>query len=406
MSEMVPEDWEVKSLSKDIQIMSGFPFQSAFFSLDSSKIGLIRIRNLVGQKVDTFYEGECSSDFLVKKGDILIGMDGDFTIVKWQSGQAFLNQRICKIYLKNDEHFDLDYLYYILSVELERIHNKTGATTVKHLSVKDIREIRRHFPPLPEQQKITSILTTVDEVIEKTESQISKLQDLKKGMVQELWTQGIGHTQYKDSPVGKIPASWKAFSLGVLCKFTQGVQIPYSDMVRRHKNGYIRYLYIRDFMDDKSLYFVKNLYENKIVKITDVVMANTGHTAGKVFWGKDGVLSNNAFRISMDTSRINYRFLYHFLCSDFYKKEIRKLFNTAGQPHVGHGNIARLQVGLPHLKEQILIAKIIDSIDTNIQTKQQKLQQTQNLKKSLMQDLLTGKVRVSLNRYESYNQSK
>ena len=397
MSEMVPEDWEVKSLSKDIQIMSGFPFQSAFFSLDSSKIGLIRIRNLVGQKVDTFYEGEYSSDFLVKKGDFLIGMDGDFTIVKWQSGQAFLNQRICKIYLKNDEHFDLDYLYYILSVELERIHNKTGATTVKHLSVKDIREIRRHFPPLPEQQKIASILTTVDEVIEKTESQISKLQDLKKGMVQELWTQGIGHTQYKDSPVGKIPASWKAFSLGVLCKFTQGVQIPYSDMVRRHKNGYIRYLYIRDFMDDKSLYFVKNLYGNKIVKITDLVMANTGHTAGKVFWGKDGVLSNNAFRISMDTSRINYRFLYHFLCSDFYKKEIRKLFNTAGQPHVGHGNIARLQVGLPHLKEQILIAKIIDSIDTNIQTKQQKLQQTQNLKKSLMQDLLTGKVRVSLN---------
>jgi type I restriction enzyme S subunit len=396
MSEMVPEDWEVKSLSKDIQIMSGFPFQSAFFSLDSSKIGLIRIRNLVGQKVDTFYEGEYSSDFLVKKGDFLIGMDGDFTIVKWQSGQAFLNQRICKIYLKNDKHFDLDYLYYILSVELERIHNKTGATTVKHLSVKDIREIRRHFPPLPEQQKIASILTTVDEVIEKTESQISKLQDLKKGMVQELWTQGIGHTQYKDSPVGKIPASWKAFSLGVLCKFTQGVQIPYSDMVRRHKNGYIRYLYIRDFMDDKSLYFVKNIYGNKIVKITDLVMANTGHTAGKVFWGKDGVLSNNAFRISMDTSRINYRFLYHFLCSDFYKKEIGKLFNTAGQPHVGHGNIARLQVGLPHLKEQILIAKIIDSIDTNIQTKQQKLQQTKNLKKSLMQDLLTGKVRVEV----------
>ena len=149
-------------------------------------------------------------------------------------------------------------------------------------------------------------------------------------------------------------------------------------------------------MDDKSLYFVKNLYGNKIVKITDLVMANTGHTAGKVFWGKDGVLSNNAFRISMDTSRINYRFLYHFLCSDFYKKEIRKLFNTAGQPHVGHGNIARLQVGLPHLKEQILIAKIIDSIDTNIQTKQQKLQQTKNLKKSLMQDLLTGKVRVEV----------
>ena len=69
------------------------------------------------------------------------------------------------------------------------------------------------FPPKPEQQKIASILTSVDEVIEKTEAQIGKLQDLKKGMMQELLTKGIGHTEFKDSPVGRIPKGWEVKTL-------------------------------------------------------------------------------------------------------------------------------------------------------------------------------------------------
>ena len=64
-------------------------------------------------------------------------------------------------------------------------------------------------PPLPEQQKIASILTSVDEVIEKTQTQINKLQDLKKATMNELLTRGIGHTEFKDSPVGRIPLSWE-----------------------------------------------------------------------------------------------------------------------------------------------------------------------------------------------------
>ena len=67
---------------------------------------------------------------------------------------------------------------------------------------------------MAEQQKIASILTSVDEVIEKTEAQISKLQDLKKGMMQELLTKGIGHTEFKDSPVGRIPKGWEVVKLG------------------------------------------------------------------------------------------------------------------------------------------------------------------------------------------------
>ena len=85
-----------------------------------------------------------------------------------------------------------------------KIHNQTTATTVKHLSIKDIREVEQRFP-LAEQKKIASILTSVDEVIEITQKQIDKLQDLKKATMNELLTKGIGHTEFKDSELGEFP---------------------------------------------------------------------------------------------------------------------------------------------------------------------------------------------------------
>src|SRR5690606_10189467 len=72
------------------------------------------------------------------------------------------------------------------------------------------------LPPLPEQQKIASILSSVDDVIEKTRAQIDKLKDLKTGMMQELLTKGIGHTEFKDSPVGPIPSKWEVHRIGDL----------------------------------------------------------------------------------------------------------------------------------------------------------------------------------------------
>ena len=69
------------------------------------------------------------------------------------------------------------------------------------------------IPPLPEQKKIASILTSVDEVIENTQKQIDKLQDLKKATMNELLTKGIGHTEFKDSELGRIPKSWEVRSL-------------------------------------------------------------------------------------------------------------------------------------------------------------------------------------------------
>ncbi len=242
MSERVPEGWSVSNLGQQIDILSGFPFKSSEFTNDPSDFGLIRIRDLLSQKLETFYAGEYSTDFIVKIGDILIGMDGDFHIVQWKSQNALLNQRICKLVPKKGG-FDINFVHYLLIPELKKIHNQTTATTVKHLSVKDIREVEQAFPPLPEQKKIASILTSLDEVIENTQKQIDKLQDLKKATMNELLTKGIGNTEFKDSELGRIPKSWEVRPYSDLVTVAMH-QILFNDhdyyapvVVRRRHNG-------------------------------------------------------------------------------------------------------------------------------------------------------------------------
>ncbi len=185
--------------------------------------------------------------------------------------------------------------------------------------------------------------------------------------------------------------------LGELCSFTQGVQIADKDTVKAPQDGYIRYIYIRDLFTDKFPVYVKNEYPNKILKPNDIVMVNTGNTSGYVYKAKEGVLCNNAFKISVKANKKNTLdngYLWVYLNSDARERMLKRLFNPAGQPHVGHKNVARLAINIPPLTEQRKIAKILSTWDKAIATTERLIATSQQQKKALMQQLLTGKKRL------------
>lgn len=411
MSEMVvPDGWEVSSLGGHIGILSGFPFKSVEFTNNQSDIGLIRIRDLVKQQLETFYQGEFQEDYVVESGDVLVGMDGDFNVVKWNSRRALLNQRICKIQ-KIEGGFDVGFVHYILIPELLKIHNTTSATTVKHLSVKDIRAISRPFPPLPEQQKIASILTSVDEVIEKTQSQINKLQDLKKGTMNELLTRGVGHTEFKDSPVGRIPKGWEVTRLeGVVSSLAGGVSVNGEN--RAKQSGEVGVLKVSSVSGGK---FIPE--ENKVIIDEDVHRAKLNPTADHILFsrantpdlvGESGYVENTRMDLFLpdklwmldvkDREAVSIRWLSYVLASVSTRKAITDVATgTSGSmKNISKPNLLSIRIPLPQFDEQQRIASILSSIDKNIEEKHRKLEQAKSLKKSLMQDLLTGKVRVPL----------
>ena len=91
-----------------------------------------------------------------------------------------------------------------------------------NVGVNDFFQLNIIIPPLPEQKKIASILSKVDEQIELTDNLIEKTKDLKKGLMQNLLTKGIGHTEFKETEIGKIPMGWEVKSLKSIAEICYG----------------------------------------------------------------------------------------------------------------------------------------------------------------------------------------
>src|SRR5690554_5788757 len=123
-------EWKSIQLGDHAEVLSGFPFPSEGFSQEEG-VPLIRIRDLLAGELETYFIGPYPDDFVIDDGDILIGMDGDFNIVRWTKGKALLNQRVCKVFTSTTE-LDDAYLFWLLEPELQDIHQKTPQTTVKH----------------------------------------------------------------------------------------------------------------------------------------------------------------------------------------------------------------------------------------------------------------------------------
>ena len=185
--------------------------------------------------------------------------------------------------------------------------------------------------------------------------------------------------------------SIEQIELGEICDFTQGVQIAEKDTFKDPDENRIRYIYIRDLFSDKYPVYVKDEYPNKVLTDSDIVMVNTGNTSGAVYRGRSGVLCNNAFTISLKSHALNEidtEFLWQYLNSDARDKMLRRLFNPAGQPHVGHKNVARLRIPKFPKNEQTRIAGILSAWDSAIQTIEKLIENGEQQKKALMQRLL------------------
>ncbi|AFY75447.1 restriction endonuclease S subunit (plasmid) [Synechococcus sp. PCC 7502] len=217
---------EKVKLGQFVDLINGFAFASDKFT-DGEGIPLIRIRDLEKQETEINYLGSFSEYYLIRNNDLLIGMDGDFTTVRWKGELALLNQRVCKLVTKNKNNLNQDFLYYRIITEINRIHKITSATTVKHLSSRDILDIQIELPEIKEQEKIAEVLSTIDRAIAKTEAIIAKQQRIKTGLMQDLLTKGIDENgnirseathEFKDSAIGRIPVEWDVELCGSICK--------------------------------------------------------------------------------------------------------------------------------------------------------------------------------------------
>lgn len=403
----VPEDWRCEQLGGFVTLLTGAPFKSELFSSDGG-IPLIRIRDLLRGFSETGYVGEYDDRYLVNAGDVLVGMDGEFHVVRWKGSQALLNQRVLKISEKPG-HSDEGFLFFLVASVIGKIQDGISATTVKHLSTKDLQNLIVVIPPLPEQKKIASILTAVDDKLDVNARQIEATQALKQSLMQTLFSQGVGtqdanglwipHTELKDSELGAIPARWSVKEIGeALSVVERPIKMADDQLYRRvtvrRRHGGVD---LRDELPGADIK-VKNQYlleaGDFLISERQIVHGACGivpeHLAGALVSNEYLVLQA---RDGFDVTFFNYlvqllKYAKLFLvCSQGVDIE-KFLFKPK--------DWLKKRIPIPPLAEQQRIAEILATIEEKTNALQRKQSEYQNLKRGLMQKLLTGEWRVKL----------
>lgn len=414
--------WKKLIIGNEINLLGGFPFSSVNFNDSGIGTPLIRIRDLQNSSQETYFDGVFSNAFLIKEQDILIGMDGDFHIVKWKNSPSLLNQRILKVSEKKGSEINIDYLFYYLHPFLLNVHAKTAATTVKHLSTFDISRAVDVFPPLPQQRKIAHILSTCDEVIEKTEAAIAKYQAMKQGMMHDLFTRGIdlktgklrptyqdAPELYKESELGMIPKEWEGKKLGDCGVFKKGSNIPKYLLT---PNGVSCVLYGQLYTRFQNVIekTETRIPENNVKGMTplnygEILFAGSGETHAEI--GKSAVFlseelvyaGGDILILSLYANHFKPYFGY-FLNFEPIQKQKARLGQGSSVIHIYSAHLGSIKLALPKEREQELIYEKINAIAIKISVEQSTLSKYQQLKAGLMQDLLTGKVEVSIGEEE------
>lgn len=155
-------------------VLYGCPFDAAQFTNDSSYIPLIRIRDVLSGKAGTYYKGEYSHDYIIKKGDILVGMDGNFNLGIWDDIDGLLCQRVCKLYTKDETRLLNGFIRHYMKPVFRQIEESTPGGSVKHLSAKAINSIHIPLPPLPVQEEIVRVLDTFTELQAELQAELQK----------------------------------------------------------------------------------------------------------------------------------------------------------------------------------------------------------------------------------------
>lgn len=419
MSEFVPEGWSEARLADITQVITKGTTPKKY---TTKGINFVKVESVSGSATllpskFAYIDNVVHESFKrsqLSEGDILFSIAGSLgrlALVENQHLPANTNQALAIIRLKKGV---INTNFCIQQLKGEQVQSElvklqtVGAQP--NLSLQQISDICLKVPPLPEQQKIAAILTSVDEVIEKTQAQINKLKDLKTGMMQELLTRGVGvdgkpHTEFKDSPVGRIPKGWAVEEISTLCSHVVDCvnktapvvdyKTPYK-MIRTTnvRHGRVDTVNVRNVTKETYDIWTRRLLPEN----GDLIFTREAPVGecGILEDAKGIFLGQRTMMYRADESKTSSYFLMYSLMSEYGKKQLEDFSGGSTVPHMRVPDCGKILIKLPPKEEQDVIINSLKSIDVTIKNKECKLKKINDTKKALMQDLLTGKVRVKV----------
>jgi len=272
------------------------------------------------------------------------------------------------------------------------------------LNDSQVIKIQIPLPPLPEQRRIATILTTVDDAIQRSRQAATETERLKAGVMQELMTKGIGHTEFRDDPdVGMVPKEWEVKQLSDVCSLI--VDCPHSTP-NFTQNGIIvvRTSHVRngELILNPPSFVSEDEYQERISRCepleTDILFSREAPVGEACLVPPRTrlCLGQRMMLLRSDMSQLDPQFLVNI----FYQNEIREKFlaqsGGATAKHLNVADVKLIKIPIPPLQEQQKIAAIVQSLYHKFNLQRQRTAHYEQLKRGLMNELLTGKRRVKV----------
>ncbi|CAM3506542.1 restriction endonuclease subunit S [Halomonas lysinitropha] len=396
---------------------SGVPFLSAKNITDS---GFVTWNEDDDKITERDYQA-LNSSFTLKSGDLLLTIVGSLgrraiffgEKVTFQRSVAYIRPRKEKVFPK--------YLFYAVGHESFRraMIQRSNATAQAGLYLGELAKINVGWFPINEQRLIAHILDTLDTQIQKTDALIAKLEKVKEGLLHDLLTRGIGENGqlrpnseqapelYKESPLGLIPKPWNTAKLSeLILEHNSGLYTPKSNYGRGTPMLGVSSLYAMDVLQNQELRrapIPNSMLDKYILNEGDIVYGESSLVlngiaktvvVGELGEGKGFEWHTRRIRVDKSTAHPGFisAQLSHF---QSVRNKIMSVATQTALTGMTTKDFFSVSVVLPNINEQKIIFRRLGQLDERIEKESSKLTKLKSLKKGLMDDLLTGRVRVT-----------
>lgn len=334
----------------------GRHFESKLITCDSAgpqpSMPMARMGDVASGKASSFYTGPVPSPplkYLVKRGDIVVSMSGNFNVNRWNDQDALLDLRVMRIRGKANSS-DTDYLYHCLQPVFKRIEDRTEGHRTKNLTAKQVNEIEVFLPPFKEQQRLAELLNAHTEAIDALKLQIalSRLQ-LSQERDRLFNMEGIGMTP-----------------LGSLCLHTYGGGTPATSHPEYYK-GAIPWLRTQEVdwneITDTEVKITPEAIAHSQAELVPegcVIVAMYGATAGKAAINRIPLCTNQACcSLQIDPAMALPEYVFHFLAREHQNL---KALGEGPRGNLNATKIKNYPIPLPSVEEQRRIVAAIDTL--------------------------------------------
>mgnify|MGYP000882765930 CR=1 FL=1 len=418
---VIPEDWRIVSVGQAGQVLGGKQ-RSPHAQGESSKY--LRVANVYDGYIDCDdvfempFSGSEKERFLLREGDVLLNEGQSIDLVGRSAVYRGVPEDCCfqntLLRFRACRETNVSFAQLIFQDFLKRgIFSSIAlqTTSIAHLGAGRFSTLKMQLPPLPEQEAIASALSDVDALIESLEQLLAKKRNIKQGAMQELLTgkRRLPRFQivhgYKHTEVGIIPVDWEIQELGNVLESIQlggnykaterQTDLPLVKMGNMGRGNILlnklQYIEQSNTAADQDLLRVGDLLLNT---------RNTPELVGKVsMWRGElpvAYFNSNIMRLEFKRSKVySNEFMNHLLNTSTFVRYLREIaIGTTSVAAIYGRDLVKLKVPLPAKAEQAAIAGVLSDMNEEISGLEEKLAKARHLKQAMMQELLTGRIRL------------